>query len=86
MFKKISFKTNKKIEVIDLTDELSKLDLKGEGILHVFAPHATAAIILNEAESGLIQDFEKWIKDNFQSNWRHDQIDNNASAHLASGD
>ncbi len=85
MFKRINFKTNKKIEVLDLTNELSKLNLKGNGILHVFAPHATAAIILNEAEKGLMQDFEKWVSDNFQSNWKHDRIDNNASAHLASG-
>ena len=85
MLKKISFKTNKRIEVIDLTNKLNNLNLEGSGILQIFVPHATAAIILNEAEKGLMKDFEKWISSNFQGDWKHDRIDNNASAHLASG-
>lgn len=85
MFKELSFKTNKHVQVIDLTPEFSKLELRGNGLLHVFTPHATAALTLNEAEDGLMSDFEKWAADNFKGDWRHDRIDDNASAHLASG-
>jgi secondary thiamine-phosphate synthase enzyme len=84
MFKEVSFSTNKKIEVINLDKELMNLELK-EGLVHVFTPHATAGLILNEAESGLMQDFEQWLSSNFKGSWRHDRIDDNASAHLASG-
>lgn len=85
MIKELSFKTGKQVEVIDLTSELNNLDLKGDGLLHVFTPHATAAVTLNEAEDGLISDFEGWVKENFKGAWRHDRIDDNASAHLGSG-
>jgi len=85
MFKEISFSTQKRIEVINLDHELSNLNLKGDGLLFVFTPHATASLILNEAESGLMNDFEKWVSQNFKGDWSHDRIDDNASAHLASG-
>ncbi|MBD3312624.1 YjbQ family protein [archaeon] len=85
MFKELSFKTDKHVQVIDLTPELGNLELNGNGLLHVFTPHATAALTLNEAEHGLMNDFEKWVADNFKGDWHHDQIDDNASAHLASG-
>lgn len=85
MFKEISFSTSKKIQVLNLDSELKGLDLKGGGVLHVFTPHATAGLILNEAEPGLMSDFEEWVSKNFKGSWRHDRIDDNASAHLASG-
>lgn len=85
MFKEITFSTDKKLKVIDLDSELMNLGLEGDGLLHVFTPHATAGLILNEAESGLIQDFEQWLSTNFKGSWRHDRIDDNAQAHLASG-
>lgn len=85
MFKEISFKTERKVQVINLDSEFAGLDLKGDGLLLAFTPHATAALILNEAESGLMSDFEKWVGENFKGSWRHDGIDDNASSHLASG-
>ncbi len=85
MHKEISFSTSRKIQVINLDPELDSLNLSGDGLLLAFAPHATAALILNEAESGLMNDFETWILNNFRGRWKHDLIDDNASAHLASG-
>lgn len=85
MIKDLNFTTKKKIEVRDLTKEMQGLELEGDGLLHVFTPHATAALILNEAENGLMRDFEKWVRENFKGSWEHDRIDNNASAHLAAG-
>ncbi len=85
MFKEVSFKTERRIQVINLDSELANLELSGDGLLFAFTPHATAALILNEAESGLMEDFEEWISKNFNGSWRHDRIDDNASSHLASG-
>lgn len=85
MIKEVEFETSKKLEVLDLTNELKGLELEGDGLLLIFTPHATAALILNEAENGLMKDFEKWVGENFKGDWEHDKIDNNASSHLASG-
>lgn len=51
-----------------------------------FCAHATAAIILEENESGLKQDFVKFFKNLAEKEgWKHDCIDDNASAHLLAG-
>ncbi len=83
----IQFSTRRKIEVIDITNEVEKIvddsNVK-EGICIVHAPHATAAIILNEAESGLMKDIENYIEETFyHRNYLHNQIDDNGAAHLA---
>jgi secondary thiamine-phosphate synthase enzyme len=83
--KEVSFNTERKVQVINLDSYLLNLDLEGDGFLMAFTPHATASLILNEAESGLMKDFEEWVLKNFKGSWRHDRIDDNASAHLASG-
>lgn len=85
MLKEASFSTERKVQVINLDSELNGLNLSGDGLLLVFTPHATAALLLNEAESGLMMDFEELLSKNFKGSWRHDSIDDNASAHLASG-
>lgn len=57
-----------------------------DGLCIIFTPHATAAIILNEYEPRIVEDYIKWIYDIFKpgGGWRHDEIDDNAHAHLAS--
>jgi secondary thiamine-phosphate synthase enzyme len=40
-------------EIVDLTDEASRFcQNRGDGLLHVFAPHATAGLALMETGSG----------------------------------
>ena len=55
-----------------------------QGICHVFVPHATAALLINEDETGFKADIEKlldkWIP---EGSWQHNRVDNNATAHLA---
>ena len=82
--------TSRRIQVIDITDRVEKVvDKSGlkDGICQILVPHATAGIILEEAESGLIRDIEKKIEDMFPKGkgYEHDRIDDNASSHLASG-
>jgi secondary thiamine-phosphate synthase enzyme len=50
----------------------------------IHASHATAAVMLNENEPGLIHDIEKKTKELFAGNYQHDRIDDNAAAHIAS--
>lgn len=88
-FKDIIVKTSKKLELIDITYEVERI-VKESGIKNgmclVYAPHATAAIIANEHEEGLMSDILEKIKEDFPQDgkWRHNIIDDNAAAHLAS--
>jgi secondary thiamine-phosphate synthase enzyme len=87
---KFQVQTSKRVEVIDITEKIKDIANKSKienGICLIFVPHATASIILEEAESGLIKDIEKTIQKMFPrgSDYEHDRIDDNASSHLASG-
>lgn len=85
----ITLSTSQKYELVDLTNKVEEVVEEsgvGEGICLVFVPHATAAVILNENEGGLKQDFVKFFKELVEKkSWAHDQIDDNASAHLLAG-
>ena len=76
-------------QLIDVTGKIEDI-VKGskvkEGVCIVFVPHATAAVVLNENESGLVKDIEDYIKKNFPAGagYAHDKIDDNADAHVAS--
>jgi len=56
------------------------------GLCLVHASHATAAIICNENESGLVQDILRKVREIFPpgAGYLHDRIDDNASSHVAS--
>jgi len=82
-------RTSKRTDLIDITSEVEGSVRKSEvknGICNVFVPHATAAVILNENEDGLVEDILDKIKKEFPSGagYRHDRIDDNADSHLAS--
>ncbi|MBN2052142.1 YjbQ family protein [Candidatus Woesearchaeota archaeon] len=80
--------TNKKQELIDITDQVNALVVKSrvkEGLCHVFVKHATAAVIINENDDpniciDLINALNKAFPDN--AGYLHDSIDGNAGAHI----
>ncbi len=85
--KQIYVSSSKRKELIDITSYVEQaVEESGieRGICHVFVPHATAAIIANEHESGLMNDILKALEDLVPPNkpWRHNLIDNNADAHI----
>ncbi len=89
MFQKIlTFKTNNKLEIIDITREVEEIVRESKiknGSCLVFIPHATAGVILNENEKGLREDYLNWLKEFFpKKDWKHNKIDDNAEAHLMS--
>ena len=86
----VGISTTKRTQVIEITEDIEKIVEKSNvknGICQIFLTHATAGLILQEAESGLIRDMEKGIKKLFPegAGYEHDKIDNNADSHLASG-
>lgn len=59
------FNTSRKREYINITDKVEDAVKKSgikEGMVLVSAMHITAAIYVNDAESGLIQDIEEWLQ------------------------
>ncbi len=81
--------TSQRFEIVDITDRVEEVVEKSgirNGVVMVFVPHATAAIILNEYEPRIASDYVELIKQLFKPDypWRHNEIDNNAHAHLAS--
>ncbi len=89
-YREIRIPTHNRFELIDITHEVEQIVEESgikNGMCLVFAPHATAAIIANEHESGLISDILTKIKELTEpgsSKWRHNIIDDNAHAHIGS--
>jgi secondary thiamine-phosphate synthase enzyme len=57
-----------------------------EGLCLVNAMHITASVFINDDESGLHSDFEKWLEqlapEKPHSQYRHNGAEDNADAHL----
>lgn len=85
----LNFSTTEKIEILNITNDIKKF-VRGcaisEGICLIFAPHNTAAVLLQEDESGLIEDIKNKITELFpeQGKYEHNRVDDNAHSHLAS--
>ncbi|MBI5326838.1 MAG: YjbQ family protein [Deltaproteobacteria bacterium] len=59
------FETKKKREYRNITDEVEEIVKKSgieDGMALVSAMHITAGIYVNDAESGLIQDIDDWLR------------------------
>ena len=88
-FKEISLSTRKELDLVDLTDQVSSFVGECEiesGICLINSPHSTTALIVNERESGLMDDILRKVREEFPrgAGWSHDRGDGNANAHLAS--
>ncbi len=84
--KKVILNTNKNFEIIDITSKINhEIDIES-GIVNIFSKHSTSAIVVNENESGLLDDLELMLTDlvSDKYSWKHDRIDNNAKSHLKS--
>jgi len=82
------FNTKQRREFIRITDEIASVVKKSgvkEGMVLVSAMHITAAVYVNDWESGLIDDFQVWLEKLAPSglDYRHHQTgEDNADAHL----
>lgn len=78
--------TNKKFQIIDITSKINGLIAIEDGIVNIFSKHSTSAIVVNENEKGLLDDFEFMLENLIDDkySWQHDRIDNNATSHLKS--
>lgn len=82
------FETKKKREYINITETVEEIVRKSgvhEGMVLVSAMHITAAVYVNDAESGLIQDIDAWLEQlaPFNPDYRHHRTgETNGDAHL----
>lgn len=78
--------TEERVEVVDVTPDVSDAVYVEEGLCTVFVRHTTAGVTVNENEARLVEDLvdvlEKLVPRG--DGYRHDQIDGNADAHLRS--
>ncbi len=77
-------------DYINITDKIEDLVRKSEvqeGLVLVNAMHITASVYINDAESGLIQDYDDWLEKLAPhepiSHYRHNRTgEDNGDAHL----
>src|SRR6056297_3854399 len=88
VFKQLTVKTSKKVELIAITSKIKKkINNSGitSGILHINIPHTTAAVTINEnadpsVKDDIIMEFNKIIP--FNDNYQH--LEGNSAAHIKS--
>ncbi len=87
--KELTFKTSTRRALLNITPQVeSALAESGirEGLCLVNAMHITASVFINDDESGLHEDFEKWLEklapEKPHSQYRHNGAEDNADAHL----
>ena len=86
----LTFKTKSRREFVNITPDVEKLVVKSgikEGLCLVNAMHITASVFINDNESGLHYDYEKWLEELAPhepiDHYRHnDTGEDNADAHL----
>lgn len=84
------FNTEHEHDYINITDEVEEILYRSrikDGMILVSAMHITAGVYVNDAESGLIHDIEKWLEDVAPANpnyLHHRTGETNGDAHLKS--
>ena len=82
----IQVDTSERIDVVDITSRVTDT-IPAEfdrGVCTVFVPHTTAGVVVNEHETRLLSDIERTLDRLIprDEEYDHDEIDDNADAHL----
>ena len=87
--KELFFNTKTRRAYVNITPQIeAALTESGirEGLCLVNAMHITASVFINDNESGLHRDFERWLEElapeNPHSQYDHNGFEDNADAHL----
>lgn len=87
--KELTFNTPTRRAYINITGDVSRAILDSgikEGIVLVNAMNITASVFINDDESGLHSDFEKWLEklapEKPHSQYSHNGYEDNADAHM----
>jgi len=86
----LTFNTKKHREYVHITPQVEAAVKKSgvkEGIVLVSAMHITAGVYVNDNESGLIEDIDKWLEGlaPFRADYKHHETgEDNGDSHLKS--
>jgi secondary thiamine-phosphate synthase enzyme len=87
--KELWFEASRRRELINMTsniDQCVKESNIKEGLVLINAMHITGSVFINDDESGLHSDFEKWLEklapEKPYDQYRHNGFEDNADAHL----
>ena len=84
------FETKKRREMVHITNEVEQIVKRSgvkDGLCFVSPMHITAAVYVNDHESGLIEDIGKWLEElaPARPDYKHHQTgEDNGDAHLKS--
>ena len=86
----LTFKTKTRRAFVNITSDIEKLVTKSEikeGLCLINAMHITASVFINDNESGLHHDYEKWLEvlaphEPIEQYNHNDTGEDNADAHL----
>lgn len=85
--KEILIETKKREELVDITafvkEKLKEIKIR-KGIIHLFTPHATCGLTINEnADENLPKDISNFLNNLVKEGiWLHDRIDKNGDSHI----
>lgn len=88
--KYLMFNTKKQREYVNITNEVTQALHESkikEGMILVSAMHITAGVYVNDAETGLISDIDKWLEEiaPYNPDYKHHQTgETNGDSHLKS--
>jgi len=87
--KELWFNVNRRREIINITPQVNQCLLESgvkEGLCLVNAMHITASVFVNDNESGLHADYERWLEklapEKPYDQYAHNGYEDNADAHL----
>ncbi len=87
--KELWFNTSMRRELLNITPDVKRVISESgvqEGLCLVNAMHITASVFINDDESGLHNDYEKWLEklapEKPYSQYKHNGYEDNADAHL----
>ena len=85
---KINIKTSKRIDLLDITDEIQKIVTKSkvrDGICFLFCPHTTAGLTINEnADPSVRRDIINVLSKLVPENAGYSHMEGNADSHVKS--
>ena len=84
--KSYRFSTKGEIDFVDLTDQVQKVVFEStikNGLVHVFAPHATGILVLTENDYALLNDIREFLEELAPKRKAY-QHPSNAHSHLRS--
>lgn len=88
MLKEITVRTHRRSELIDITGEIGQLISRSgveEGICHIFVPHTTAAVTINEkADPNVARDIEATLEKIVPQGWDYRHSEGNSDSHVKS--